>query len=56
MTDSAPELVKGFSAEYDKLGFSAEGAALRTWMWPDGKEGHVCPLEDWMATKKEGRE
>lgn len=25
MTDSAPELVKGFAAECDKLGFSAEG-------------------------------
>lgn len=47
MTDSGPELLKGFADECDKLGFSVEGTALRGPEYGQmAKRGHVSPLED----------
>ena len=40
MTDSGPELLKGFADEFNKLGFSTEGAVLKQDLsvarWPRG--------------------
>lgn len=47
MTDSGPELVKGFADERDKPGFSAEGTALRgSECGQMAMRRHVSPLED----------
>lgn len=50
MTDSGPELVKGFADECDKLGFSTEAIALRGLECGQmAKKGHVSPLEtEWL--------
>lgn len=54
MTDSGPELVKGFADECDKLWVWRGGDALRApTRGQMAKRGHASPLQDQGSTRNE---